>query len=135
LCETTSVTWRSLQPFPKRFSRKPIYVPNMYMFTFSRASRLVDIRTRVRSLRVIHGVTPSRFRSYGRTRVYTTVYAFIGIKYELVLVPGMRLWITRISRSCTQQITQNFRNDKSSCVSNLAFHTVRYPIIVPVRSI
>jgi hypothetical protein len=37
LCETTSVTWRLLQPFLKRFSRYPIYVPNLDMFTFSTA--------------------------------------------------------------------------------------------------
>jgi hypothetical protein len=35
LCETTSVTWRFLQPFLKRFSRKPIYVPNLEHVTFS----------------------------------------------------------------------------------------------------
>jgi hypothetical protein len=32
LCETTSVTWRSLQPFLKRFSRKPIYVPILELY-------------------------------------------------------------------------------------------------------
>jgi hypothetical protein len=37
LCETTSVTWRFIQPFLKRFSRCPICVPNFFIFTFSRA--------------------------------------------------------------------------------------------------
>ena len=35
MCETTSVTWRFLQPLLKRFSRKPIYVPNLDLYTFS----------------------------------------------------------------------------------------------------
>ena len=37
MCETTSVTWRFLQPLLKRFSRYPIYVPNLDLYTFSTA--------------------------------------------------------------------------------------------------
>jgi hypothetical protein len=47
LCETTSVTWRFLQPFLKRFSRKPIYVPNLDLFTFSTTKLLKFARAAI----------------------------------------------------------------------------------------
>jgi hypothetical protein len=40
LCETTSVTWRFLQPLLKRFSRCPICVVNFCQYTFGTAVQL-----------------------------------------------------------------------------------------------
>jgi hypothetical protein len=41
LCETTSVTWRFLQPFLKRFSWCPICGANLYQCTFSMCMTMV----------------------------------------------------------------------------------------------